>query len=289
MPPSAAATRHTTTVPLSVVFCAEDADVVIRAVGALDFRAHKLILSLVSPIFRDMFTIPQPPTSTDSPPGTLPHVDVHESVKTWGNILRTVYPMPNPTIDNLDDLESLLLAARKYEMQFVTNFHKKSLSNPKFIQEDPLRLYAIACACGLDDQAKHAARNAEFLQVIKSSQGDYMKGLTVASYLRLITFLVERDNELHPILEQGWASFNSLCSCLGKKEGLYAVTREILKWPYSTKMEAIYLRALEDRSRYYGRACSAGKCTLVAREIKEFIERMLRERERVCDKFMWKQ
>jgi len=63
-----------------------------------------------------MLTLPQPPTDT---PGVLPHVDVEDSPETWENILQTIYPMPCPTISNLHDLESLLLAARKYEMEFV--------------------------------------------------------------------------------------------------------------------------------------------------------------------------
>jgi hypothetical protein len=95
--------------------------VVIRVAGTLDFRAHKLMLSLVSPFFKTMFTVPQPPTNT---PDTLPHIDVHESAKTWENILRTIYPMPNPVVDDLHDLESLLLTATKYEMQSVIDAYK---------------------------------------------------------------------------------------------------------------------------------------------------------------------
>ena len=66
-------------VSLSTVFCADDADVVIRVAGTLDFHVHKLMLSLVSPFFKTMFTVSQPPTNT---PDILPHVDVHESVET---------------------------------------------------------------------------------------------------------------------------------------------------------------------------------------------------------------
>ena len=195
--------------------------------------------------------------------------------------------MQSPLIGNLDDLESLLLAAKKYKMQFVTDFHKKSFSNRMFIHQDPLRLYAIACACGLENQAKLVARNAKLLTVIRR-QGDNPKGLTMASYRRLVTFLVERDDKLHPILEQGWASFSSRCDCLVGYEKLYEVTKAMLKAPY-VQMDGVYFRALEDRSRYYGKACPAAECTLVASEIKTFIERMFKEREKVCDQFMWKQ
>jgi len=281
---STAATDPAAMVTLSTVFCADDADVVIRAAGTMGFRVHYSSLSLASPIFKDMFTIPQPPSVT---PDTLPHVDVQESAKTWEHILRTIYPMPHPIIGDLDDLVSLLLAAKKYEMQCVIDSHKRNFGNHAFIRRDPLQLYAIACACGLDDHARFVARNADSMMVIKRSQGDDLNGLTLASYRRLITFLVERDNELRPILEEGWTSFESLCDCLEGHEGLYKHTKEKLRMPY-IQMEEVYLGALEDRSHYYSKACSEEKCAVVAAEIKRFLKRMFKERERVCNKFMWK-
>ena len=115
-------------VPLSATFCADDADVVIRAAGTRDFRVHTPILSLVSPVFRDMFALPQPPTDTL---GTLPHVDVIESAETWETILRTIYPVPNPVIATLHELESLFLAAMKYEILPIIDIHKKGLEDRK--------------------------------------------------------------------------------------------------------------------------------------------------------------
>jgi len=91
-----------------------------------------------------MFTLPQP--LADTPVGTPPHVDVEESAKTWENIVQTtVYPMPHPVINNIADLESLLLAAKKYEMQPIVDIHHRALENLMFIQEDPFRPYAVAC------------------------------------------------------------------------------------------------------------------------------------------------
>ena len=286
MPPEKSTTPEAkpAAVPLSTDFCADDADVVIRVAGTLDFRVHKLMLSLVSPFFKTMFTVPQPPTNT---PDTLPHVDVHESVETWENILRTIYPMPNPVIDDLHDLESLLLAATKYEMQFLIDAYKMKFEDRGFIQRDPLRLYTIACKCGFDDQAKYVARNAEFLTVVRESPDDDLNGLTTTSYRRLITFLVERDNELRPILEKGWTSFNSSCGCHKIHKKLFERTEEKLRKPW-IRMEEVYLMALEDRATYFDKACtSEDGCVLETPGIRWFIGQMFKERERVCDKFMW--
>jgi len=288
MPPgrsNAGATRPTATVPLSTVFCADDADVVIRAAGARDFRVHKLILSLASPMFKDMLTLPQPASDT------LPHVDVQESPEIWSNILHTIYPLPNPTIDNLGDLESLLRAAKKYEIQFIIDPHKKVFKNRELIKKDPLRLYAIACACGFEDEAKYVARNADTLTVARP-QGDFaLDGVPAATYSRLIAFLVQRDSELRPIFEEGWRSFKSQCLCLRRRsagEGLYGKTEIKLAMQY-VQMEEVYLSALEDRSFYDGGGCSGTDCAVSTGGINKFLKGMFAERERVCDKFMWKQ
>ena len=234
---------QTPVVSLSTVFCADDADIVIRAAGAHDFRVHKFILSLVSPIFKDMFTIPQPPTTNSDIP---PHVDVEESAKTWEIILQTIYPIPNPVVDDLDDLESLLLTAVKYEMQAVINIHKKCFENRAFLLENPLQLYAIASTCGFYDQAKHVAMNATLLEVVRISRSGDLRGLTVERYCRLIAFLVERDNELPPILENGWTSFYYSCNCREKSGEIYRTAKEKLKLPH-IQMEEVYVSALEER------------------------------------------
>jgi len=279
---STAATEPTATVPLSTVFCADDADVVVRAAGARDFHVHRVILSLVSPVFKDMFTLPQP--SSD----TLPHVDVQESPETWSNILHTIYPMPNPTIDNIDDLESLLLAAKKYAIQFIIDVHKKGFENQEFIKEDPLRLYGIACSCGLEDQAKYVAKHADTLAVVSRLPDDTLNGVTAASHRRLVVFLVQRDNELRPILEDLWRSFES-CKCIQEYKWLYEATKKKLNAPY-IQMEEVYLRALEDRSFFRREACSKSRwstCAIEAGEIEGFLKRIFAEREMACNKFMW--
>jgi len=272
-------------VPPPTPFCAEGADVIIRAVGAVDFRVHKLILSLVSPIFKDMFTLPQPPTGT---PDTLPHVDVHDSAKTWEAILRRVYHQPTPAINDLGDLESLLLAAKKYEMRFILDSHENCFRDRGFILRDPLHLYAIACACGFEDQAKYVARNAEHLAVTGRSHAGNLEGLTVASYHRLVSFLAERDNEWNQIIDNAPIPPDYPCNChTQSKAGFYNKIKENLKRP-SLQIEEVYLKALEHRSQLRQPACGGmvTPCGMVDSEVKGFINRMAKERESLCDKLM---
>ena len=278
---SAAIEAELVPVPLSTVFCADDADVVIRAAGTRDFRVHKPILSLVSAIFKTMFSLPQPPTETL---GAIPQIDVEESAETWENIFQTIYPMPNPVIDDLGDLESLLLAAKKYEMQFVIDSHVKRLENIGFIQQDPLHLYAIACACGFEDQARYVARNAELLTVMAHSDAGDLRGLTVGPYHNFVSFLAQRDSDWAQILVDTKIPQGICCNCDEKLTwDLYNRIKMDLKGPY-LRTEEVYLRALEDRSRQLG--CTAKSCSVTDSKIKAFIEKAAKERERLCDKFV---
>ena len=270
-------------VPLSTDFCADDADVIIRAAGTLDFRVHKLILSIASPVFRDMFTVTQPPTNT---PGALSCVNISESPETWENILRTIYPMQRPIIDDdLDSLGSLLLAAKKYEMQFILDSHKHIFKDRELIKRDPLHLYAIACFCGFEDHAKYVARNAEHLAVTRRSNTGNLEGLTIASYHQLVSFLAERDHKWNEVLGRTSLVFDYYCNCnLQLIESSSNKIKENLKSP-SLREEEFYLRALEERSRFPQQLCGT-RCLMRDPGIKAFVERVAEERESLCDKLM---
>jgi len=69
-----------------------DADTTPRASGGKQFHAHKLVLSLASPVFRDMFSVPQPP---DGPPKT-PIIDVDDPPDALETFLQIIYPGPYP-------------------------------------------------------------------------------------------------------------------------------------------------------------------------------------------------
>ena len=277
-----AGTEH---VDVSPPFCANDTDIAIRSLGTYEFRVHKLILSLASPIFKDMFTLPQPPADN---PGVLPHVDVEESAVTWKHILLTIYPTPNPVIDDLEDLESLLFTAKKYEMQSIIDTHKMTFENHGFMRENPLRLYAIACACGFEDQAKYVARHAERLAVTRHFDAGNSRGLTLSSYHNLVSFLAERDDEWYRILGKAELPGSYHCNCDSSlKATLYRAIKGNLKMVH-LQTEEIYFKALESLLYLPRLTCrQAHGCVFRPSEIKEYIEKRIKEREAVCDKHMW--
>jgi len=123
------------------------ADVILRASGGKKFHAHKLILSLASPVFRDMFSVPQPPLTESL---ELPIVDVNDPPDAFEIFLRTIYPTRNPPITDAKTLVTVLRLAGKYDAKDVLDIHEDRLplSSGDFT---PIDMYTVLCACGRED------------------------------------------------------------------------------------------------------------------------------------------
>jgi len=97
---------------MSLDFFTSDGNVVLRAGQGShlvhDFRIHKFILSLASPVFKDMFAFPQPPDHNEQP--NTPIVDISEPPFVLDMILRLVYPgVELPNIPDVSTLNNFVL------------------------------------------------------------------------------------------------------------------------------------------------------------------------------------
>lgn len=135
-----------------------DGDVILRATGAngtgsRDFRVHKIFLSFSSPIFRDLFQVPQPPLAAGD---GVEVVDVADPPRALELILRIIYPSPAPfVVDDLTVLSEALVLADKYDIQVARSRLRSSFTG--LIETNPLRSYAIACRYGWADEMKVAS------------------------------------------------------------------------------------------------------------------------------------
>ena len=136
-----------------------DGDVILRATHGTetrDFRVHKLFLSFSSPIFKDMFAIPQPPSSSTTS-DDLDVIDVTDPPRILELILQFVYPSIDlPVIENLTTLSEALILADKYDIEVARARLRSSLK--EFVTTEPLRAYAVACRFGLEKEKKVASR-----------------------------------------------------------------------------------------------------------------------------------
>jgi len=148
-----------------------DADIILRASGGKQFHAHKLVLSLASPVFRDMFSVHQPP---DSGPPKTPIVDVDNPPDPLEMFLQIIYPVRTPSISDAEALASL--------------------------SQTSIHMYAIFCAYGREKEAEAAARRVSFASLAHLNSSPLLRLMTVEYYQRLLGFIVARDQRTREIV-----------------------------------------------------------------------------------------
>jgi len=181
---SASAPVPPATIPTPVVRDADapfndpEADIIIRSHDLVDFRVLKVFLKRASPIFHDMFGLPNPGKSSK---GTfsldinitkdgVPVVDVTEDSKTLARLLTLIYPLeaedPMP-LGVLKELHALIEAAHKYQMETVIKRLRRWLLQPIFLQREPVRVFAIACRYKMEEEARTAAQATLEMPILK--------------------------------------------------------------------------------------------------------------------------
>ena len=173
------------------------ADVILRASGGKEFHAHKIILSLASPVFRDMFSVPQQ-LSTES--SQLPIVDVNDPPEVFEAFLRIIYPTRGPLVDNIETLTSVLRLADKYDAGVVLDVYKDHLPSMSS-NVPPIQMYAILCACGRDEDAGAVARRVSFASLKTLKSNPLLQLITATQYQSLVSFMTARDELMRRIVE----------------------------------------------------------------------------------------
>jgi hypothetical protein len=139
-----------------------DADVILRTSDRVDFLVYKVILSKASPVFKTVFSLPQPVNAANTPQDSLPIVDLTESSKVLATLLSVIYPPTSPLKPSngplsLDDFISLLDMARKYEMEAISR-HFIDCTDSKVLRDNPLEAFCAAYVRQLGEAAQIAAR-----------------------------------------------------------------------------------------------------------------------------------
>ncbi|THH28089.1 hypothetical protein EUX98_g6097 [Antrodiella citrinella] len=144
------------------------ADVVLRTSDNVNFYVYKVILSEASPFFKQMFSLPNQPLSSQpedmhhevvvSATGTtIPVVSVTENSATIDYLLRLCYPIADPKASaELSIVTGLLEVAVKYELEEATSLLLTQFRS--FVSVDPLRIYAASCRMRLEEEAALAAQ-----------------------------------------------------------------------------------------------------------------------------------
>lgn len=177
-------------------FNSSTADIVFRTPDKVDFRLHKLVLSLSSPFFNDMFSLTQPPALSSTDQETIP---VTEDSKTFDLLLRFCYPVSDPQFSQLAVVVSVLEAAIKYQIQFVVDHLRAAMT--RFVESDALDVYAASCHLQLEQEARMAAVHLKNTAIWDDGAEDFsktaagfcmterMKTISAGAYIRLLNYL----------------------------------------------------------------------------------------------------
>ena len=182
-------------------FNVPDGDIILRALSPLthrDFRVHKLILSLASPVFRDMFGIPQPRANELN--ADIEIIEMTDPPRALDLVLRLIYPFPPPTVDSLDLLVEGLVITDKYNIEGARARLREPLN--RFIGEAPLRVYAIASRFGFNEEAEAASSlTTSIFLPAHTDLPDDLKYVPAPTYHKLIMLHEKHRDEIEDAVD----------------------------------------------------------------------------------------
>ncbi|KAG1774129.1 hypothetical protein EV702DRAFT_547188 [Suillus placidus] len=166
-----------------------DGDIILRSTtDRVDFHTFKFILSLMSPMFKEMFTLPQ--NGLQSGISSVPVIPVAESSATLESLLLHYYPAATPkAFSSFSHAVAVMEAAKKYDMQVVLSRAVDRVFT-QFIPDRILELYALFCQFGWQDHAQMAATRALEIKDLGRPSHVFkgMRNITAFDYHRLLAY-----------------------------------------------------------------------------------------------------
>src|SRR5258708_19285203 len=167
---------HTSESPLEP-FDVPDPDLILRSSDLVDFRVHKPVLTMASPVFKDLFTHPPPSDSKSN--DHLPVVKLPEDSELINSLISVIYPVDKAVPNSYEKVLYLLVtwsaveltlyhkvlyllaACQKYDMVSAQSFIRSEVSCGRFpapMGVEAFPAYAIAMGKKLIPGIENAAR-----------------------------------------------------------------------------------------------------------------------------------
>ena len=183
-------------------FTTEDGDVILRVGPDDTFRVHKLVLSLASAVFKDLFRTAQP-DQLDRGQNGLPTIPITDPPESVDLLLRFIYPgVVPPSITDPATLSALLTIADKYGVPTVFPVVKERLADEEALKNDPFGVYMVARRWGLSGVAKRAARGLTLPKVMASPSSKDPQNFAGDDFFRLVWFMQKRGEEGKRIIRE---------------------------------------------------------------------------------------
>lgn len=159
----------TITSEMNAFFSCPDGDVVLRSTEGTLYRLHSYTLRRSSGLFDTMFSLPQPKTcrlshnhnhhySTSSDAKSYPDIlDVYEPDFPMEEVLKLIYGILTPLRSSFDEIEAILALAEKWDTQGSIASLRSAFCSSQFIDQCPIRCYALSRHYGWDYEARLAS------------------------------------------------------------------------------------------------------------------------------------
>ncbi|KIJ65528.1 hypothetical protein HYDPIDRAFT_27529 [Hydnomerulius pinastri MD-312] len=183
-----------TPVDADAPFNRPNADVILRTADNVDFLFYKLLLSLASPFFANMFALPQPEPLDNAADQTkyglavIPISETSNVIRKLLSFCSPVYDTDVPALENLDIVMAVLDAADKYDMKRVGKFVVKMITAPQFLEQEPMRVFAIACRYRAEAETNIAARYMLRFAVWEPAYVAELDFISGSDYQRLVKY-----------------------------------------------------------------------------------------------------
>ena len=149
--------------PPSIPLCLDipDANIIVRSSDQVNFHAHKSVLALSSPFFKDLLSLPQP--NDEELVDGLQVVRLSEDADLLYSLISLLYPVPPvmPQAGTYERVFALLAACQKYQMESTQSYIRAEIKRGTFptpVEAEAFSAYAIASSMCLVPEMENAAR-----------------------------------------------------------------------------------------------------------------------------------
>lgn len=179
------------------LFSNPDGDVILGAKGGnVLFRTHSFTLKTTSGWFRTMFSLPQ-----KCAPTTADVIYMDEDPAILESLLRMACGLPIIPPTNYDTVDALLYGAEKYDMPGPISIIRMLVMTPLLLNQ-PLRLYAVACRFGWEEEAKYASMETLTLNLHSEACRPSLQALSTTALLDLLALHRDRREALRARLDE---------------------------------------------------------------------------------------
>jgi hypothetical protein len=167
-----------------------DASIIVRSSDQVNFRIHKSVLAMSSPIFEDLLSLPQPPD--DELVDGLPVVQLSEDACVLSNLVSLLYLTQRRVKPvSYEKVFALLAAGQKYDMELVQldiRDKVKCGTFPAPVSDQAFCAYALASSLGLIPEMDHAAHLTVGQPMIFESLGEGLRSFKGQALCELVRY-----------------------------------------------------------------------------------------------------